>query len=308
MNGPLISTIQRRKILPIIVLLLLMMLVQPMVIPTNNESMNLDKCETHSLSAENPHLNLTYYRLTNLTESPIIDGLTIGGDHVIVKAVWTPSIVNRSRLQVIAPAIPATLTQDLNTYMTEIDTRYLGNNATCTINATAWLTNGSIVFYQFENIYIGNFFAPKVVVISPNGNETLIGKNNITWWASDANLGDSLHFRVRISSDGGKSFETLASSLSRRWFEWDCTGLDKSDSYLVEVTVTDGIYFTSDQSDYTFTAGDVVYTTTPTTPSTPTSTITTTALDPRLTAFIVILLISSSIMAVVVYYAARKWF
>jgi len=307
MNGSSILIIQRRKILPIIVLLLLMMLVQPMVIPTYNEPVNLEKCDNTNLSAENPYLNLSYYLLTDLTETPIVDGMSIAGDHVIVKAVWTPSIVNRSRLQVIAPAIPATLTQDLNTYTTEIDTRYLGNNATCTINATAWLTNGSIVFQQFENVYIGNFFAPKVVVISPNGNETWTGKNNITWWASDVNLGDTLHFNVRLSSDGGKSFETLASSLSRRWFEWDCTGLNKSDTYIVEVTATDGIYFTSDRSDSPFTAGDVIYTTTPTTPSTPTVP-TTTDLDPRLAAFIVILLISSSVMAVVVYYAARKWF
>ena len=233
----------------------------------------------------------------------------IAGDHIIIKATWTSSIVNRSRLQIIAPAIPATLTQDLNTYVTEIDTRYLGNNATCTINATAWLTNGSIVSQEFENIYIGNFFAPKVVVISPNGDEVWTGKNNITWWASDANLGDTLRFRVRISSDNGKSFETLVSSLSRTWFEWDCTGLSKSDTYLVEVTATDGIYFTTDRSDSTFTAGDVIYTTTPTTTTSPTSTTTTTnGLDPRLAAFIVILVISSSVMAVVVYYAARKWF
>jgi len=306
MRGPLISMIPRQRMPLVIVLMLLTMLIQPMAPLISNDQTNLQKSNTHNPSAENPYLQLTYYRLTNLTESPVVDGLSITGDHVIIKAVWTPSVVNKSRLQILAPAIPATLTQELNTYVTEIDTRYLGNNATCMIIATVWLTNGSIVSHEFENVFIGNFFVPKVVVISPNGNETWIGKNNITWWASDVNIGDNLLYNVRVSSNGGRTFETLASSLSERWFEWDCTGLNKSDSYLVEVVATDGIYFTRDRSDSTFTAGDVI--TTPTTPSTPTYTTTSTDLDPRLTAFIVILLISSSVMAVVVYYAAKKWF
>jgi hypothetical protein len=171
------------------------------------------------------------------------------------------------------------------------------------------LTNGSIVFQTFTNVFIGNFFAPQVVIISPNGNEIWTGRNNITWWAADNNGDDTLQCSVRISSDGGKSYDTLASSISRRWFEWDCTGLDKLDTYIVEVTVTDGIYFTTDQSDATFTAGDVIYTTTPTTTSPTTSTTTTTTdIDPRVTAFVAILLISSMIMAIVVYYAAKKWF
>ena len=308
MSGLSISKAHKRKLSLPIALFVLMMLVQPVAIFTYNERMVLEKQTAHNSSAENPYLTLTYYRLTNLTEAPVVSNSMIVGDHVIIKASWTPSIVNRSRLQIIAPAIPATLTQDLNTYVTELDTRYLGNNATCTINATAWLTNGSVVSQKFENVYIGNFFAPQIVVISPNGNEIWSGKNNITWWASDLNIDDTLWFILRISSNGGNTFETLATSISQRWFEWDCTGLDKLDTYLVEVTVTDGIYFATDQSDSTFTAGNVIYTTTPSTPTSTTTTTTTNGLDPRLAAFIVILLISSSLMAAVVYFAARKWF
>ena len=302
MNG-----LDQRHKLPIVMILIMVTLIHPLIMPVSNGYDNFALHETYVPSAENPSLNLTYYLATNLTEVDVVSDSVISGDHLILKAVWTASVVNRSRLEVFAPAIPATLTEDLDTYITEIDTRYLGNNATCTINATAWLTNGSIVFQTFENVYIGNFFAPDIIVISPNGGETWTGANNITWWASDTNEGDLLRFTIRVSSDGGKSFETLASAITTRWLEWDCSGLDKLDTYLIEITATDGIYFTMDRSDSMFTAGDVIYTTTTSSPTTSTTTGPTT-LDPRLTAFVVILVISSSIMAIVVYYAARKWF
>jgi len=268
-------------------------------------------------SAENPHLNLTYHILTNLTDTSVTSNSVIAGDHVTLKAVWTPSLVNRSRLEVFAPVIPSTLTQDLDTHTIEIDTRYLGNNATCTINATAWLTNGSIIFETFDEVYIGNFFAPKITVTSPNGDETWTGTNNITWTSSDVNVADSLRYNVLMSSDGGATFDTLATSISRKWFEWNCSAFDKLDTYFIEVRVTDGIYFTTDSSDSTFTAGEVVYTTTTTTDTTTTTTTdtdtttgtnTTSTLDTRLTVFVILLVVSSSIMAIVVYYAARKWF
>ncbi|MBE0527514.1 MAG: hypothetical protein IH631_11275 [Candidatus Thorarchaeota archaeon] len=274
-----------------------------------NNSTHLDK---YVPSAEKPSLNLIYYVATNLTEVPVLSNSVIAGDHLTLKAAWTPSVVNRSRLEVFAPAIPSSLTQDLNTHTIEIDTRYLGNNATCTINATAWLINGTIVFQTFVNVYIGNFFVPRVTVTSPNGAEVWSGINNITWTASDINVGDSLRYQVFISSDGGKSFDALVSSITRKWFTWDCSTWDNLDTYLVEVRVTDGIYFSSDRSDSTFTAGGINITTTLPTTTTTTitgaTTTTTTTFDPRLTAFMVILVISSSVMAIVVYYAARKWF
>jgi len=307
------NLINPRYKLPIVIILVLVVtLVQPLVVPLSNEHNNLPLLSTNIPSAENPSLNLTYYVPTNLDEIPVVSDSKIAGDHVTLRAAWTPSIVNRSRLEVIAPAIPSTLTEDLDTHIIELDTRALGNNATCTINATAWLFNGSIVFQTFSNVHIGNFFVPKVTVTSPNVGDVWTGINNITWTASDVNIADSLLYTVLVSSDGGQSYDTLASSTSQRWFEWDCSTWDLLDTYLVEVRVTDGIYFSSDCSDSTFTAGEIIYTTTsPTTITTTTSTTTETTpstLDPRLTAFVVILVISSSVMAIVVYYAARKWF
>lgn len=310
MSGLTNSINHRHKISITIILVLVVMLIQPLFIPTLGENTNSTRFDRFVPSAENPSLNLTYFVSTNLTEVPVVSNSVIAGDHLTLKAAWTPSIVSRSRLEVVAPAIPATLIQDLNTHTIEIDTRYLGNNGTCAINATAWLTNGTVISRIFVNVYIGNFFVPRVKVLSPNGAEVWSGINNITWTSSDANVGDSLHFQVLISSNGGKSFDSLASSITRKWFAWDCSTLDRLDTYLVEVRVTDGIYFSSDRSDSTFTAGEIINTTTPTTTATTTNTTepTTTTFDPRLAAFMVILVVSSSVMAIVVYYAARKWF
>ncbi|MCK4568109.1 MAG: hypothetical protein KAU48_12460 [Candidatus Thorarchaeota archaeon] len=296
-----------------IILSLLVMLVIPINIPTHSIQdewiIHLTFEETLP-SAENPHLNLTYHILSNLTEVNVVSDSVIAGDHVTLKASWDSALVNRSRLEVFAPAIPATLEENQNLTITEIDTRHLGNNATCTIIATGWLTNGSMIFETFQNVYIGNFFVPKITVTSPNGDEIWTGINNITWDASDVNVAESLLYDVLMSSDGGATFDILATSISNKWLEWNCSALDKLDTYLVEVRVTDGIYFSSDRSESTFTAGDIVHSTTTstTTTTTTTGTNTTSTLDPRLTAFVVILLVSSSVMAIVVYYAAKKWF
>jgi hypothetical protein len=256
-------------------------------------------------SAEVVSLNLSYTSRTNLIDTPVKSGDTIAGDHVVLKSEWTPSLVTRTKLVINAPAIPAVLTLDLNQPTLQIDTRALGNNASCIITSTAWLTNGSIVVVQFTDVYIGNFFVPKVRVIAPNGGEDWTSLQNITWTASDVNADSVLRFDVMFSDDSGKSFETLASSLNQTWFEWDCSNLLRSNTYIVRIRVTDGIFYNSDKSDGTFTAGTIVTTTTTSTTAPPT---TTPGLEPRILAFVAILLFSSGVMALVVYYAARKWF
>jgi len=302
-----ILTNSRKCVQMAVILALMISIVLPISVfmnPTLDEKSGHSPLEFVSLSAA-PQLNLTYHTSSDMTKREVTSDSVIAGDHVILTAIWNEPLLDKSRLEVFAPAIPATLTEELDANTTEIDTRYLGNNATCTINATAWLTNGTIFFQAFEDVYIGNFFVPIITVTSPNGNETWTGINNITWTASDVNEADLLSYDVLLSSDNGMTFEILESSITTKWFEWNCAALDKLDTYLIEVRVTDGIYFSSDRSDSTFTAGEIVHSTTPTTNTT---TTTTTTLDARLTAFVVILLVSCSIMAIVVYYAARKWF
>ena len=286
------------------------LLVLSVVFPITNFSVGNTVSYAHPpvqliLSGNTVSVNLSYTSRTNLTDTPVKSGDTIAGDHVVLKSEWTPSLVNRTRLEINAPAIPRILALELDQLTLEIDTRVLGNNASCIITSTAWLTNGSVIAVQFTNVYIGNFFVPEVKVIAPNGGEDWTSIHNITWTASDVNADDVLRFDVMLSTDSGKSFETLISSFNRTWFEWDCHGLPRLDTYMVRIRVTDGIYYNSDTSDDTFTAGTIATTTTTTTTGPPT---TTPGLEPRIIAFVAILLFSSGVMALVVYYAARKWF
>jgi hypothetical protein len=245
--------------------------------------------------------NLTYYTPSYPIEVTVLPNSTIAGDHVILRAKWNAALVTKSRLQVLAPAIPASLSIEQNTNILEMDTRNLGNNATCLINSTAWLTNGSIITRIFENVYIGNYFVPKVTVLAPNGGEEWTGVNTIQWLGSDVNSGETLHYDVLISSDSGLTFVTIASSLTQTSFDWNCSSYYKLDTYVVEIRVTDGIYFSSDRSNSPFTAGEII--TSQTTTGNNTSPI-----DNRIAVFVVVLIVSSMVMALMVYYVARKWF
>ncbi|MBN2229437.1 MAG: hypothetical protein JW779_07555 [Candidatus Thorarchaeota archaeon] len=233
------------------------------------------------------------------------------GDHVIIRSRWDPLLVNHSRLEIIAPAIPASLLQEEMSHIVDIDTRHLGNNATCTIKCTTWLSNGSAYTVTFDEVFIGNFFYPHVNVLAPNGGEVWTDTHSITWEAIDLNENETLLFDVLVSSDSGVTFSILASTLTTTWFEWNCSSFEEGDTYLIEVRVTDGIYFVSDRSDSPFTIGTAVITTTTITTITTTTTTTNTTnllTDLRFIVFIVILFTSSAVMALIVYYAARKWF
>ena len=272
---------------------------------TGNSLMTPIGISQSTLSANPPRLNLTYYTLANPTEIAVLSGSVISGDHVILRSEWSASVVNKSRLEVVASAIPATIAVQQNTPVLVIDTRSLGNNATCLINSTAWLTNGTVISIVYQNVYIGNYFAPAITVLSPNGGEEWTGVNTIRWHAYDINIGDSLRYDVRISSDSGVTFETVASSIAEKWYNWNSSQYDKLDTYIVEIRATDGIYFSYDRSDSPFIAGEVP--TNATTTSTTTSN-NTTPIDYRIATFIVVLLSSSIVMALVVYYVAKKWF
>ncbi|MFW9966089.1 MAG: hypothetical protein ACFFEA_02970 [Candidatus Thorarchaeota archaeon] len=300
----------RNKLVGISSLLLVVMLASPMflqmqAIPVSNATRQL-RDASHP-SAEDAILNLTYWSRTNSTIDVVNSGAKIGGDHVILEATWTPSgVVDSVSIEVTAIAIPSVVSNTSTTNSVRVDTRALGNNGTCTISSTVWLLNGTTYSESLENIYIGNFFTPKVTVLTPNGGETWTGVNNVTWNAWDENQDEVLTYDVLISFDSGATFQSLASNLNRTWYMWDCSAYPILDTYLIEIIVTDGIYYESDRSDATFTAGE---TTTPTTTSITTSTTTPPPpIDTRIVMFLLLFVLTSGIMALIVYYAAKKWF
>ncbi|MFW9889521.1 MAG: hypothetical protein ACFFER_15140, partial [Candidatus Thorarchaeota archaeon] len=240
-------------------LLLLVLLVSPLFLQMQGlPDATLERHENRLAhpSAEDIVLNLTYWSRTDRSIGFVNSGDKIGGDHVTINATWTPSdLVDHVGIEVTAPAIPSAISNRSTTNSVEIDTRGLGNNATCTIRSTVWLVNGSEYREIVENVYIGNFFIPSLTVLTPNGGETWIGMNNITWKAWDTNQDETLTYEVSFSSNSGATFQPIAFNLNRTWLIWDCSECPFLSTYLVQVSATDGIYHVSDRSDATFTAG-----------------------------------------------------
>ncbi len=262
----------------------------------------------HSISADTPKLNLTYYSNWNSTKVPVHSNQKIEGDHITLNATFYPKgLVNRTRIEVNLTAINNVIFNEANASTIEIDTRSLGNNGTCLINVTAWLANGSIIINTFENVFLGNFFKPHVSIITPKSDDVWTGRNNITWLAWDNNTEETLTFEVLLSSDGGYTFNLLAAGLTEMWYEWDCSEFIRKNDYIIEVRVSDGIYTSYDKSPE-FTAGDIIPTT-PTTETTTTMTLTNTTgatTDVRPALFISASIIISAFFAVLVYYIAKK--
>ncbi|MGV9102840.1 MAG: hypothetical protein ACOC38_06740 [Promethearchaeia archaeon] len=290
--------------------LLFMLFALPLISTTGFWKLSsLSEGSTVTVSAEPPELNLTYYSLWNESKTPVkLSGDTLVGDHIILNATWTPdTTIGKTALDVRAPAIPANITNVSTSSSIEINTRKLGNNATCTINATAWWGDGYVTYKLFHEVFIGNFFVPHLELQQPNGGEVWTGVNNVTWTAADNNTEENLTFEVLLSADAGASYQLLRADLNRTWFEWNCTGFLNLTTYKIQVRATDGIYIVSDESDNTFTAGDIYASPTTTTTTTGTTTTTTrpTTLSPQIGVIISVTIVASAFLAVGVYYVAK---
>ena len=306
-----------KRLLGVVVVMLLLLTLPHSSISHTTTPPHFDGTDRSPVPAAiSPVATLTYTSLWNSTETVVSDGDIIAGDHIVLHAKWAPSDdVQTSIIAINATVVPMVITKENDSAVVSIDTRLLGNNFTCDVNMTAILFNGSIITAFVYDVFLGNFFTPEVRVLSPNGGEVWTGVNNITWEASDKNVGEQLVFDVLVSSDAGKTMMLLASDLNRTWYAWNCSGFTKLDSYLIMVRVSDGIYTSSDTSDSVFTAGEIppIPTTTDTTTSTTTTTPTTTTPTPpiegleMIPVFLLAVVISSGVMALFVYYSARRW-
>ncbi|UCG01109.1 MAG: S8 family serine peptidase [Candidatus Heimdallarchaeota archaeon] len=114
--------------------------------------------------------------------------------------------------------------------------------------------------YRVTDVTIINQFSPTVEVIYPNGGET-VGPDpvTITWDSSDPNVEDTLLYSVYVSNDSGETWERLVRNRREiSSYEWDPIdeGFTPGSQYLVNVSVTDGLFKTSDISDAVFTFTD----------------------------------------------------
>jgi hypothetical protein len=93
--------------------------------------------------------------------------------------------------------------------------------------------------------------APQVTVISPNGGESLDGKQSITWTAEDQD-GDALTYEVLYSTDGGETWTAIASELADITYMWDTGQVAGSNHALIKVMANDGVNYGQDESDGSF--------------------------------------------------------
>lgn len=91
--------------------------------------------------------------------------------------------------------------------------------------------------------------AYSIVVIDPNGGETLKGSYTIKWAATGPS-GVSLAFTVEFSSDNGDSWVMLATNVVPQQYEWDTTEEDDGGDYLIRITIVGTT--ASDTSEATF--------------------------------------------------------
>jgi hypothetical protein len=150
------------------------------------------------------------------------------------------------------------------TYTTYVDTRvslsYMEEGTTIEFDTYDFLVNnskdiivsgygGTNVMWQVQylDVYLANFFAPEVELLSPLGGEDWsTGTHRITWTASDTNANDSLWFRIRFSNDGGAFWQILAAGpmsydAGNGWYyyDWTTTTLLETDEGLIEINAYD---------------------------------------------------------------------
>lgn len=111
--------------------------------------------------------------------------------------------------------------------------------------------------------------APTVKLTAPNGGETLIGTADITWAASDPDVGDTLSIDLALMSVAADGSETVAATIASGQantgtYTWTIpANISDAGTYRVRVTATDaGAKNTrSDESDGTVSIGKVTTTT-----------------------------------------------
>ncbi len=116
----------------------------------------------------------------------------------------------------------------------------------------AWAHNYSMFL---ENLIRYVPQPPSVTVTYPNGGETLSATITITWDAFDPN-DDTLTFDLDYWN--GTSWVSLAIGYSTTSYLWDTTTVPNGADYRVRVTVDDGTWTTTDESDAVFAIQNII--------------------------------------------------
>ena len=94
-------------------------------------------------------------------------------------------------------------------------------------------------------------YSPKVRIIFPNGGETLTGNITVRWQASDADGGNLTYF-VFYSTDGGRSWQDVASDIKDTKVTVNMAALPGTNLGLFRIIATDGVNTGISDSNSTF--------------------------------------------------------
>lgn len=151
---------------------------------------------------------------------------------------WDTIAVNR----------PNTGTYLWNTTLRPDGTRYMIGLFLHNASIAAWDYSDSI--FTVNNP--GNA-PPDVQLYAPFGGEVWSDTQNVLWYAKDPD-GDTLDINLRYSSDGGGTWQGLASHVPNTGrYAWNTWTYPNDTKYLVAVSASDGQYLIGDTSGGTFT-------------------------------------------------------
>lgn len=121
-----------------------------------------------------------------------------------------------------------------NTVMYE--TWHWGSNVTLALDFTAETLGGSLIETSLSNVTFQNFFSPEVSEVQIVADGVL---RYITWEIRDRNVYESHTYEVRVSLDGGVSYQLLATGIGETSYVWNTGGFDNYEVCIVEVRALD---------------------------------------------------------------------
>ncbi|MFX0121183.1 MAG: right-handed parallel beta-helix repeat-containing protein [Promethearchaeota archaeon] len=114
-----------------------------------------------------------------------------------------------------------------------------------------------------ETFLIENDQLSILIVLSPNGGETLNETVTIEWSASLDSLNHSITYAIYYSGDGGATWNLIVTDLTSTTYAWDTTTVSNGFSYLIKVVSTcSGGKVAEDLSDELFTIQNEIPTST----------------------------------------------
>lgn len=115
-----------------------------------------------------------------------------------------------------------------------------------------YVADASLISFLYQDTVIMtrtvSATAPQVSLLSPNGGQTLTDTVTIRWEGSDSD-GDSLHYNLLYSSDGGQQWETLVTQWGEKSYTLDTTQLAGTTTGRFRIMANDGLLTTHDDSD-----------------------------------------------------------